>query len=127
MPLHDAARAALARYLEGLEGDVRRVADDEWGLTLEAGGRPLHVGVAFREGLVRAQAAVAPPGALDHGDLLWWNRQVPIVRFGQTRAGETWIHADLPPAAVDADELDRVLGLLVLAATQARGHAAPVG
>jgi hypothetical protein len=49
---------------------------------------------------------------------------VPLVRFSHTRAGETWIQGELPPAAVSASELDRFLGLLVLAATQARGFAA---
>ncbi|HEY2637652.1 MAG TPA: YbjN domain-containing protein, partial [Solirubrobacteraceae bacterium] len=63
------------------------------------------------------------PGRLDEHDLLWWNRTVPLIRFTHTRAGEVWVQFDLPLAAVNAGELDRWLGLLVLSATQARQHA----
>jgi hypothetical protein len=117
------ARAVVGDYVASLEGDARRVAPGEWGITLEAAGWPLHVGVAIRDGLLRAQAAVAEPGALDPHDLLRWNRSLPLVRFSHTRAGETWIGWDLPLPAVSAAQLDRGLGLLVLAATQAREHA----
>jgi hypothetical protein len=115
-------RAGVGEFVASLEGDARQVARAEWGLTLEAAGWPLHVGVAIRDGLLRAQAAVAEPGALDAHDLLRWNRTVPLVSFSHTRAGETWIGWDLPLSAVSAPELDRGLGLLVLAATQAREH-----
>ena len=100
-------------YLQGLDGDVRRVAEAEWGLSVEAAGWPLHVGVAIREGLLRAQAHVADQGALDAESLLRWNRQVPLVSFGLTRSGEVWIGGELPLSAVDAQMLDRFLGLLV--------------
>jgi len=116
-------RAVVDGYLASLEGETRAVAPGEWGLTVEAAGRPLDVGVALRDGLLRAQAAVAPPGALDPHDLLRWNRSLPLVRFAHTRAGEVWIVGELSPAAVTPAELDRFLGLLVLAATQARQHA----
>jgi hypothetical protein len=112
-------------FVSSLEGETRRVAEGEWGITVDAGGWPLHVGLALRDGLLRAQAAVAAPGALEPSDLLRWNRQVPLVRFSHTRAGETWIQGELPLSAVDAAELDRFLGLLVLSATQARGFAQP--
>ena len=78
------------------------------------------MGVAIRDGFLRAQAAVAEPGALAPEDLLRWNRQVPLVRFSHTRAGEAWIQGELPLVAVSPTELDRFLGLLVLCATQAR-------
>src|SRR5215213_5811942 len=94
-------------YLQGLEGDVRRLAEGEWGLSVEAGGWPLHVGVALRDGLLRAQAQVADPGALEPDALLRWNRQVPLVSFGLTRSGEVWLGGELPLAAVDATTLDR--------------------
>jgi Putative bacterial sensory transduction regulator len=113
-------------FVSSLEGETRRVAEREWGITVDAGGWPLHVGLALRDGLLRAQAAVAAPGSLEPSDLLRWNRQVPLVRFSHTRAGETWIQGELPLGAVDAAELDRFLGLLVLAATQAREFAQPV-
>jgi hypothetical protein len=113
--------AVVDDFVASLEGDTRRVARGEWGITVDAAGWPLHVGLALRDGLLRAQAAVAAPGVLDPSDLLRWNRQVALVRFSHTRAGETWIQGELPLVAVSAAELDRLLGLLVLAATQARG------
>ncbi len=121
------ARTIVDDYISSLDGDTRRVAFSEWGFTLEAAGWPLHVGVAIRDGLLRAQAPVAEPGALDPHDLLWWNRTVPLIRFSHTQAGEPWIGFDLPLAAVSPKALDEFLGLLVLAATQARRHAAAPG
>jgi putative sensory transduction regulator len=118
-------RSIVDAYITGLDGETRRVAFAEWGLTVDAGGWPLHVGVALRDGMLRAQAQVCEPGRIDPHDLLRWNRQVPYVRFSHTSAGEVWIQADLPLAAVDAAQLDRFLGLLVLTATQARQAAAP--
>ena len=112
----------VAAYVEGLDGETRRVGFAEWGLSVDAAGRPLHVGVAIRDGLLRAQAQVAFAGALDPRDLLRWNRQVPFVRFSHTRSGEAWIQGELPLSAVTPAEIDRLLGLLVLAATQAREH-----
>lgn len=120
-------RAIVAEYVASLDGETRQVAWAEWGITLDAARSPLHLGVAIRDGLLRAQAAVAGPDALDPHDLLCWNRTVPLVKFSHTRAGEAWISGDLPLAAVTAEELDRFLGLLVLAATQARQHAAAPG
>src|SRR4051794_7975516 len=103
-----------------LDGEVRRGAFSEWGITVPAAGWPLHVGIAIRDGFLRAQAQVVAPGEIDPHDLLRWNRQVPLVRFSHTRAGEVWIQGELPLPAVSPPELDRFLGLLVLTATQAR-------
>ncbi len=113
-------REVVDGFMAGLEGDTRRLAAGEWGVTVEAGGWPLHVGVALRDGLLRAQAQVAAPEALDPHALLHWNRQVPLVRFSHTSSGEIWIQAELPPPAITARELDRVLGLLVRVAGEAR-------
>lgn len=118
------ARSTVADYIASLEGETRTVAFAEWGITVDAAGWPLHVGVAIRDGFLRAQAAVVAPGSLAEHDLLWWNRTVTLVRFSHTRAGEVWIQGDLPLSSVSAFELDRFLGLLVLTATQAREHAA---
>lgn len=115
----------VAAYVDALDGDTRRVAFSEWGVSLDAAGWPLHVGIAIRDGLLRTQAQVADAGSLRDGDLLRWNRQVPLVRFAHTRSGEVWIQGELPLAAVTAAEVDRLLGLLVLAATQARELAGP--
>lgn len=121
-------RSVVAAFVAALEGETRQVAWAEWGVTVDAAGWPLHVGVAIRDGFLRAQAEVAGAGAFDPSDLLRWNRQVPLVSFAQTRGGETWIGGELPLTAVSPAELDRFLGLLVLTATQARqGLAAPAG
>jgi hypothetical protein len=106
--------------MRSLDGDVRQVGAGEWGLTLDVGGWPLHVGVAVRDGFVRAQAHVVGPDEIDDHQLLFWNRQTRLVRFAHTRAGEVHVMGELPEAAVSAAELDRLLGLLVQAADGAR-------
>jgi hypothetical protein len=118
-------RTTVDAYLAALDGETRRVAFAEWGITVEAAGWPLHVGVAIRDGVLRAQAHVVEPGRIDPHDLLRWNRQVPFLRFAHTRDGEVWIQGDLPLTAVSPAELDRFLGLLVLSAMQARQAAGP--
>ena len=112
------------RFIASLDGDTRRVSEAEWGITVDAAGWPLHVGVALRDGLLRAQAQVVEAGRLDPHQLLVWNRQVPLVRFAHTGAGEVYVQVEVPRAAVTDRELDRVLGLLVRVAQQAREHAA---
>jgi hypothetical protein len=118
-------RIVIDAFIGGLEGETRRVGFAEWGITLDAAGWPIHVGVAIRDGLLRAQAQVIEAGRIEPHDLLRWNRQIPLLRFSHTRDGEVWIQGDLPLSAVDAAELDRFLGLLVLSATQAREAAGP--
>lgn len=118
-------RALIDAFVASLDGETRRVGFAEWGVTVDAAGWPLHVGVAIRDGLLRAQAHVIEPGRLDPHDLLRWNRQVPFLSFAHTRDGEVWIQGELPLSAVSAAELDRFLGLLVLSATQAREAAGP--
>jgi hypothetical protein len=113
-------RSTVERFVAELEGDSRRVGVDEWGLTVDAGGWPLHVGIALRDGLLRAQAEVVGPDRIDPHVLLHWNRALPLVRFAHTGAGAVYVQGDLPPAAVTAAALDRFLGLLVRVATQAR-------
>jgi putative sensory transduction regulator len=108
------------RYLGALEGDTRRVAEAEWGLSVEAAGWPLHVGVALRDGLLRAQAEVVGPGRLDREALLRWNRGLALVRFSHTGAGDVYVEGALPLEAVTEARLDGFLGLLVRVATQAR-------
>jgi len=115
-----AAAAAIETYLEALDGETRRVAATEWGLSVDAAGWPLHVGVALRDGLLRAQAEVVEPGRIDDHVLLHWNRSLPLVRFSHSAAGAVWVQGDLPLEAVSAERLDGFLGLLVRVATQAR-------
>lgn len=107
-------------YLMSTTADWRRVASGEWGMTVEAAGWPLDLGIALRDGLLRIQAQVAAPGQIPLELLLWWNRQLLLVRFSTTRDLEPWLHLDLHPSAVEPETLDRMLGLFVLTATQAR-------
>ena len=53
---------------------------------------------------------------------MWWNRQTRMARFGCTREREVWVHADVPVAAVDEREIDRVLGLVVEGAVAVREY-----
>ena len=114
------ATAVIDTYLHSLEGETRQVAAGEWGLTTDAAGWPLHVGVALREGLLRAQAEVVGPGRIDDHVLLHWNRSLPLVRFSHTGDRSVWVQGDLPREAITSDRLDGFLGLLVRVATQAR-------
>jgi hypothetical protein len=114
------AREIVDRFLASLEGDTRRVAEGEWGLSIEAAGWPLHVGMALRDGLLHAQAQVVDAGELDEHILLFWNRSLPLVRFAHTSAGEVYVKGELPLCAVEPAMLDRFLGLLVRTATMAR-------
>ena len=121
-----AAVDVIDEYVGSLPGDSRRLAHGEWGVTVaaeQAGGWPLHVGLVLRDGLVRAQAhALDSPDGIDPWMLMWWNRQTRMTRFGCTREREVWVHADVPVAAVDAREIDRVLGLVVEGAVAAREY-----
>jgi hypothetical protein len=126
----DEAVEQVCAYLAGCGAEHRRVAVREWGLTVEAGGWPLHVGLALGPAdaspspLLRVQAEVAAPGALDAAALLHRSRRTPLVAFTATRAGAVWVEGWLPAAAVTVAELDRLLGLLVAAAADARAAAA---
>ncbi|HET9103315.1 MAG TPA: hypothetical protein VFN55_08160 [Solirubrobacteraceae bacterium] len=116
MPELDQVRAFMA----SLATEVREVAPGEWGLVLDAAGYALEVGVAARGELLRAQAAVLPAGMIDPNQLLYWNRQAPLVCFAQNMAGEVFVSGELPLAACDSEMLDRFLGLLLASATRAR-------
>lgn len=107
-------------YLASTVENWRRVASGEWGITVEAAGWPLDIGMALRDGLLRLQAQVAFSGQIPPETLLWWNRTLPLVKFSQTRGGEPWLQLDLNPSTIDELSLDRMLGLFVLTVTQAR-------
>ena len=118
VPVHAAVEACLTSS----GAPWRRVADGEWGLAADAGGWPLHVGVALRGGLLTAQAEVLPPGRAEPHALLHRNRRLRLVRFAHTAAGAVWVQAELPLlAAAQPAEVDRLLGLLVQAADELRG------
>jgi hypothetical protein len=114
-------RSVADRYIESLGDSARRVADGEWGVTIEdVAGWPLHVGIRLRDGFLRAQAEVVGPDQISDHELLFRNRSLRLVRLAHTGAGDVWIAGDLPEQAVTAAELDRLLGLLVAAAVDVR-------
>jgi hypothetical protein len=98
----------------------RRVADGEWGLTVQAGGWDLHVGLALRGGLLAVQGEVVGPGQADEHALLRRNRTLRIVRFAHTAAGAVYVQGEVPEAAITPAEVDRLLGLAVDAAEELR-------
>ena len=117
-------------YIEALEdGEARRLAHTHWGLTLPAetaGGWPCDIGIRIEDGLLRIQAyALAATAEVDPRILLQWNRQTRLVRFSSTRSGDIWILADLSVQAVDATQLDRLLGLTLEGVLAVRALSAP--
>jgi hypothetical protein len=115
------ARSVADAYVASLGTAARRVADGEWGVTVEdVAGWPLHVGIRLRDGFLRAQAEVVGPGQVSDHELLLRNRSLRLVRLAHTGAGDVWVVGDLPAAAVSAPELDRLLGLIVAAAVDVR-------
>ena len=119
MPLTDTVNA----YIQTLEAESRRVSETEWGLTVDAAGWPLHIGIAWRDGLLRAQAEVLGPDQLNDHELLFRNRGLVFVRFAHTSAGDVYVHGELPAELVLDSWLDRLLGMLVDAAVVARHRA----
>lgn len=122
------ATAVVRAYLAGLPGaeqTVRTVGPNHWGLTLDAAGWPLHLGLAVRHGVLRAQAEVLPAGVADPHDLLYRNRRLRLARYTHAADGTVWIEADLPEEAVTAATVvDRLLGAAVAAAETLRRAAA---
>jgi hypothetical protein len=116
----DTAAQRVARFLSALDTDVREVAPGEWGLVLDAAGYTLNVGLTIRGTLLRAQAAVLPADLIDPHQLLYWNRQAPLVCFGENLAGEVFVCGELPLESLATETLDRFLGLLLESATRAR-------
>jgi hypothetical protein len=116
--------SVVSDFLASVEASSREVAPGEWGLTVDAAGWPLHVGLAFRDGLLRAQCEALPPGHVADHELLFRNRGLALVRYAHTGAGAVWVHGELPPELVTPEWLDRLLGLLVEAAIVVRHRAA---
>ena len=115
--------SVVSSFLSSLEADSREVAAGEWGLSVEAAGWPLHVGLAFRDGMLRAQCEALPAGRVSDHELLFRNRGLVLVRYAHTGAGAVWVHGELPVELVTGDWLDRLLGLLVEAAIVVRQRA----
>jgi hypothetical protein len=121
-------RSVADAYIASLGESARRVAEGEWGVTIEdVAGWPLHVGIRLGDGFLRAQAEVVGADQVSDHELLFRNRSLRLVRLAHTGAGDVWVVGDLPEAAVSAGELDRLLGLLVAAATDVRQRAQRAG
>jgi hypothetical protein len=118
------AADVVNEYVEGLPGETRRLGHAEWGITVapeQAGGWPLDVGLRIADGLLRAQAFVAPASDdINAWNFLHWNRQTRIVRFACTRSGDIWINGDVPVTGLDGEAVDRLLGLVAEGAVLAR-------
>lgn len=118
-PIND----TIDRYLESLDGGWRRLAAGEWGLTVEAAGWPLHLGIAVRDGLLRVQAETLAPDLISDHELLHRNRNLRLVRYAHAGDGTVWVQGEVPEGAVDAGLLDGLLGAAVGAAIVARERA----
>jgi hypothetical protein len=111
--------------LEALGLPVHRPAPGEWGVTVPCAGWPLHVGLRTATGLLRIQAEVASPGAIDPSWLLHRNRRdLLLVRYASSSYGAVWVHGDLPLEAASAPRVDELLARLLQAAEDARDVAA---
>jgi len=117
------AAAAVEACLSSLEGDWRRLADGEWGLTLEAAGWPLHLGISLRNGLLRAQAEALGPDQISDHELLHRNRGLRLVRYAHAGDGTVWVQGEVPIQAIDAELVDGLLGAVVAAAIVSRERA----
>jgi hypothetical protein len=119
-----AAVDTVDEYVASLPGETRRLAHGEWGITVaaeQAAGWPLDVGIRVADGLLRVQAFALPAtDDVNPWNFLHWNRGTRYIRFACTRAGDIWVHADLPVSAVDERELDRLLGLVTEGALAVR-------
>jgi hypothetical protein len=121
-------RSVADAYIASLGAAGRRVADGEWGVTIDdVAGWPLHIGLRLRDGFLRAQAEVVGAGQISDHELLLRNRSLRVVRLAHTGAGDVWVVGDLPEVAVSAAELDRLLGLLVACATDVRQRGSAPG
>ncbi|MEA2443367.1 MAG: hypothetical protein QOJ12_659 [Thermoleophilales bacterium] len=64
--------------------------------------------------------ALGADDAINPWNFLHWNRSTRYIRFACTQAGDIWVLGDLPVAAVDEREVDRLLGLVVEGSVAAR-------
>ena len=113
------AHEAVQSVVSGAGG--RSLAHGEWGLTVpDVGGWPLDVGVRLRRGVLRAQAFVASAGAVDEHELLVRNRGLLLVRFAHTGSGDVWLVGEVLSEHITEASVDRLLGLLVQAASDLR-------
>jgi hypothetical protein len=115
------ATSVVTAFLQDAVGHHLAPAEAEWGLVLDdVAGGPLEIGLRLAGGLLRAQAWVAPTGAVDPHRLLHRNRLEPLARYSHSAAGEVYVHAEIPERAIAPEELDRMMMALISAAEAAR-------
>ena len=114
------AAESVSRCLASLEVAAEAAGSGRWRLALDSAGYPLTLELELRGPLLRARAAVLPPDLIEPHQLLYWNQQAPLVCFAENRAGELLVCGEIPVASLDAEMLDRFLGLLLASATRAR-------
>jgi hypothetical protein len=119
------AAESIEHHLSALAAGAQRTASGHWRLVIECAGYPLAIELALRGPLLRADATVLPPEAIEPRQLLFWNGQAPLVCFAENRAGEVIICGEIPVASLDAELLDRFLGLLHAGAARARQFVLP--
>lgn len=112
--------ARVAAFLGSLETEVNATGAGEWTIVLEAGGHRLDIAVTIRGPFLRAEAAVLPAGLLNPHQLLFWNRQAPLVCFAESAEGEVLVCGELPLESIGSETLDRFFGLLLASAARAR-------
>jgi len=115
----------IERFLSALDAGAQQTAPGQWRLVTECAGHPLALELTLRDSLLRAEAAVLPPGVIEPRQLLFWNGQAPLVCFAENRAGEVIVCGEIPVAALDPELLDRFLGLLHASAARARQFVLP--
>lgn len=129
-PERPPATTVVAGYLAGITwpaGALRTLAPGHWGLTLEAAGWPLDIGLTVRHGVLRAQAEVLRAGVLSDHELLHRNRRLRLVRYTHAADGTVWVEADTPEECVTEPVVDRMLGAIVAAAIIVRERATDIG
>ena len=119
------AAARVTAFLHTLDVAVQDSGAGEWSMVLDAAGHPLPLSLEVHGMLLRAEAAVLPPGVIEPRQLLHWNRQAPLVCFAESPAGEVLLCGEIPLQSLDAELLDRFLGLLLASATRARQFVLP--
>ena len=119
------AAESIERCLTALAAGAEPTGAGGWTLAVDCAGHPLAIALELRGALLRAEAAVLPPGVIEPRQLLFWNGQAPLVCFAENRAGEVIVCGEIPVAALDPELLDRFLGLLHASAARARQFVLP--
>lgn len=114
------AEESIRHQLSVLAAGAEQIAPERWRLDTECAGYPLAIELILRGPFLRAEAAVLPPETIEPRQLLFWNGQAPLVCFAENRAGEVTVCGEIPVVALDAELLDRFLGLLHASAARAR-------